>query len=64
MPLDKCWVLSKERLNAFLGDPESFVDSICLTYRHDFGLLREEEKNKVRFECREWLHAFEYNLKP
>lgn len=24
------------------------LDSICTTYRHDFGLLPENEKNKVR----------------
>ena len=24
------------------------IDSICLTYRHDFGLLSNEEQDKIR----------------
>jgi hypothetical protein len=33
------------------------IDSACLSYRHDFGLLSKPEKDRVRFECREWEHA-------
>lgn len=35
------------------------IDSACLSYRHDFGLLSEEQKNKVRFQATEWSRAFE-----
>lgn len=34
------------------------VDSACLSYRHDFGLLTEDERKQVRFEAREWLRAW------
>jgi len=28
-------------------------------YRHDFGLLPEAERRRVRFHAREWLRAWE-----
>ena len=37
------------------------IDNICLSYRHDFGLLSEYEQNKVRFECKEWIRAIRNN---
>jgi len=42
------------------SDPK-FIDNVCLSYRHDFGLLSEDEKNKVRFECKEWMRAIKNN---
>lgn len=33
------------------------VDSICLSMRHDFGLMSENEKNMMRIECRAWWGA-------
>jgi len=38
------------------SDP-NFIDNVCLSYRQDFGLLSEDEQNKVRFECKEWMRA-------
>lgn len=39
-------------------DIETFdIDSICLSYRHDFGLLDADEQNKLRAECENWLRA-------
>lgn len=35
------------------------VDSVCLSYRHDFGLLDEDDKNKLRFQAKEWLIAWQ-----
>ena len=42
------------------SDPK-FIDNVCISYRHDFGLLSEQEKDKVRFECKEWLRAIKNN---
>ena len=42
------------------SDPK-FIDNVCLSYRHDFGLLSEDEQNKVRFECKEWMRAIKNN---
>jgi hypothetical protein len=33
------------------------IDSICLSYRHDFGLLSVEEQNQLRNECKWWFEA-------
>jgi hypothetical protein len=40
-----------------------FIDNVCFSYRHDFGLLSHEEKEKLRFECREWMRAISNNYK-
>ena len=37
---------------------ESNIDDICLTYRHDFGLLSEDDKEMVRRDCRRWFQTF------
>lgn len=40
------------------------VDNMCLSYRHDFGLMSPEDKQNLRFECREWLRAYRNNILP
>lgn len=40
---------------------ENFIDNVCLSYRHDFGLLAEQDKQRIRFECGEWMRAIENN---
>lgn len=32
--------------------PENELDSMCTTWQHDFGLLNEEEKEKIRNQLR------------
>lgn len=34
------------------------VNSACMSYRHDFGLMSPDKREKLRFEAREWLHAW------
>lgn len=34
------------------------VDSACLSFRHDYGLLEDGEKDRVRFEAIEWFVAW------
>lgn len=38
-----------------------FIDNVCLSYNHSFGLMSEEDKQKVRFECKEWMRAIKNN---
>jgi NTP pyrophosphatase (non-canonical NTP hydrolase) len=38
------------------------INSACMSFRHDFGLLSADERAKVRFEAREWLRAWLYEL--
>ena len=40
---------------------DKLIENMCLSYKHDFGLLDEDEKNKLRFQCKEWLRAYENN---
>jgi hypothetical protein len=41
---------------------ESFVFNVCMSYRHDFGLLNDADRGRIAFECREWLRAILNNL--
>jgi len=34
------------------------VRQACMNYRHDFGLVSEEARQKLCFEAREWLRAW------
>ena len=34
------------------------IDSACLSMNHGFGLMDIELKNRMRFEAKEWLHAW------
>jgi hypothetical protein len=34
------------------------IDDACMSYRHDFGLMSEDEKDKLRRDAREWLRSF------
>jgi hypothetical protein len=40
------------------------VENMCMSYRHDFGLMSQEDKQNLRFECREWLRAYRNNILP
>jgi hypothetical protein len=38
-----------------------FIDNVCLSYRHDFGLLSEDQKKQCRSECKTWMRAIANN---
>jgi hypothetical protein len=40
---------------------DTFIDNVCLSYRHDFGLMSEQDRQRLRFECREWMRAISNN---
>jgi hypothetical protein len=48
--------------DAAVKPTDAQVASACLSYRHDFGLLNAEERQKVMFQAREWLHAWQKEL--
>ena len=37
---------------------DRMINSACMSYRHDFGLLTEEEQNRMRIEAKEWLRVW------
>jgi len=47
-------------LEKYFSNP-LFITNVCLSYRHDYGLLNEEGKKKVEFECKEWMRAIVNN---
>lgn len=58
--------VAKELYEALSTTPqtqeEKVLDSVCLSFRHDFGLLTEEEQNQIRFQAKEWLYAWRKHL--
>lgn len=59
--------LENERQPSCLGDvisrfnSDTFIDNVCLSYRHDFGLIAEQDRQRLRFECKEWMRAISNN---
>lgn len=46
----------KNRFNS-----ENFINNVCLSYTHDFGLLSQEKQEQIRFECKQWMNSIENN---
>jgi len=40
---------------------DKFIENVCLSWRHDFGLLAEQDKQLIRFDCKEWMRAIDNN---
>jgi hypothetical protein len=38
---------------------EAQINSACMSYRHDYGLLTGDERKMVRFQALEWLRAWQ-----
>jgi hypothetical protein len=59
--------LENERQSSCLSDvishfnSDTFIDNVCLSYRHDFGLIAEQDRQRLRFECKEWMRAISNN---
>ena len=60
---DKHWQeKTKSNLVQLFSDAE-FIENLCFSYRHDFGLLDFNKQTLIRFECKEWLRAIINNWK-
>ena len=46
-----------------LINSDTFINNVCLSYRHDFGLMEEQDRQRLRFECKEWMRAISNNSK-
>jgi len=53
--------MKKENLEKLFSD-ESFIGNVCLSYRHDFGIMNEEDKEKLKFQCKEWMRSIINNF--
>lgn len=38
---------------------EAQINSACLSYRHDYGLMLEPDRAMLRFQALEWLYAWQ-----
>lgn len=47
--------------NCALYDNQDLIENMCISYRHDFGLMQTKERNELRHECKEWLRSYENN---
>ena len=52
----------EEKMSELSNDPK-FLFDICLSFRHDFGLLSAELQEGINFQAKEWLRAIQNNLK-
>lgn len=48
----------KADFNSWDEPTKAEIDSVCFSYRHDFGLLDEDDKELTRWMAKEWLHAW------
>ena len=39
--------------NSALQENTKLIDNMCISYRHDSGLMDKEQQDKLRFECKE-----------
>lgn len=43
-------------LKTLLSDPK-FIQNVCLSYDHSFGLMSQKEQDSLMFQCKEWFRA-------
>lgn len=51
-------VFFEKKLKDLFTD-ENFIENVCLSYRHDFGLMTDLQREQLIFECKEWMRAIE-----
>lgn len=51
---NKAWDASR----SLRGPTDLETDDACMWYRHDFGLLPDDERMHLRIEAKEWLRAW------
>lgn len=57
-----CGLLSNNLQTKTLEQKLNYINSACLSYRHDFGLLSNREQEDLKFTAKEWLIAWEKAL--
>lgn len=56
------WVIkSKTKIESDFNS-ETFINNVCFGFRHDFGLMSESDKERLRFECKQWIRSINNNL--
>jgi hypothetical protein len=47
--------------NCALFENDKLVSNMCISFRHDFGLLPKLIQEDLKRDCKEWLRAYENN---
>ena len=47
--------------NCALFENEKLVSNMCISFRHDFGLLPKLIQEDLKRDCKEWLRAYDNN---
>ena len=60
-------ILKTTNMSSCLGDAitrfnsDKFIENVCLSFRHDYGLMAEQDRQRLRFYCKEWMRAITNN---
>jgi hypothetical protein len=58
------WLLKKLKCKLLeLSKNDNFIGNVCLTMRHDYGMLSAIEKRSLQYECRQWILAILGNMR-
>lgn len=63
--IDAAWDAWDRRINQTEKEAEPTDEQlfdVCLSYRHDFGLLNQKEQELVRFQAKEWRRAWQKTM--
>jgi hypothetical protein len=50
----------KDLREVFNNPSEKVISNLCMSFRHDYGLMLDEEKHNLEFDCKEWCRSI-YN---
>lgn len=50
----------KDLRKVFNNPSEKVISNLCMSFRHDYGLMSDEEKHNLEFDCKEWCRSI-YN---
>ena len=45
-----------------IRDNQNFIQNMCISYRHDYGLLSDSDRRLVELQCKEWLRSLSNNF--
>jgi hypothetical protein len=45
-----------------LFSDDKFIANVCCSFRHDFGMMAEQDKQRLIFDCKEWMRAITNNM--
>lgn len=50
--------MTLEELKSYVNSDDIMLDKVCMSYRHDYGLLSKEEQLSMRLKAKYMLEAW------